>query len=350
MLLARLYGAKDLRIETDTAPPVLPGQVKVRFGAGGICGSDLSYYFKGAVGDFKVMEPFCLGHEVAGEVVELGEGALLANPALNVGDRVAVNPNHPCRVCRSCLMGNGQLCLKMKFFGSAAIFPHVQGVYKEFLVVDAQQCFVVPKAMDFRVAAMAEPLAVALHAIKRAGSLVGKRVLVTGAGPIGSLVILAAKRAGAAQIVVTDVSDGALARLDKIGGVTATVNGAKDAAQVESWYANKGTFDLAFECSGAPSAVATCLRATISGGRVVLVGIPGVPEVALPLGQIVAREVDLVGAFRFDAEYGWAVKELSAGTIDVSPLLTHSFNLRAANDAFAIAIDREQSMKVHLTL
>jgi L-idonate 5-dehydrogenase len=346
MLLARLYGAKDLRIETDTPPPTLPGQVKVRFGAGGICGSDLSYYFKGAVGDFKVMEPFCLGHEVSGEVVELGDG--VSN--VEVGERVAVNPNHPCRVCRSCLLGNGQLCLKMKFFGSAAIFPHVQGVYKEFLVVDAQQCHGVPKTMDFRVAAMAEPLAVSLHAIKRAGSLVGKRVLVTGAGPIGSLVILAAKRAGAAEIVVTDVSDAALARLEKLGGVTATVNGLKSAPQVESWYANKGTFDLAFECSGAPSAVTTCLRATISGGRVVLVGIPGVPEVALPLGQIVAREVDLVGAFRFDAEYGWAVKELSAGTIDVSPLLTHSFNLRAANDAFAIAIDREQSMKVHLTL
>jgi L-idonate 5-dehydrogenase len=346
MLLARLYGAKDLRIEEDAAPPVQAGQVQVRFGAGGICGSDLSYYFKGAVGDFKVLEPFCLGHEVAGEIVELGDSVT----GLAVGDRVAINPNHPCRVCRSCLFGNGQLCLKMQFFGSAAIFPHVQGVYKEFLVVGAAQCHVVPRTMDFRVAAMAEPLAVALHAITRAGSLVGKRVLVTGAGPIGSLVILAAKRAGAAEITVTDISDKGLGRLAELGAGNQSVNGKTQAAIVEGWYANKGTFDIAFECSGAPSAVATCLRATISGGRVVLVGIPGGPEVSLPLNQVVAREVDLVGAFRFDREYGAAVRELSNGTIDVQPLLTHSFNMREANQAFAVALDRDQSMKVHLTL
>ncbi len=346
MILARLYGAKDLRIETDVAPKVLSGQVKVRFGAGGICGSDLSYYFKGRVGDFQVMEPFCLGHEVSGEVVELGEGAT----GVKVGDRVAVNPNHPCRHCRSCAVGNGQLCLRMKFFGSAAIFPHVQGVYKEFLVVEAEQCHVVPPGTDFRVAAMAEPLAVAMHAVRRAGSLVGKKVLITGAGPIGSLVVLAAKRAGAGEITVTDVSAGSLARLGKLGGVAAAVNSATETERVTRWSDNKGSFDVAFECAGVQSAIETCLRSTISGGRVVLVGIPGVPAVSLPINQVVAREVDLVGAFRFDAEYAMAVRELATGGIDVSPLLTHSFALQAANEAFAIAVDREQSMKVHLTL
>ncbi len=346
MLLARLYGAKDLRVEEGEVPPVGAGQVKVRFGAGGICGSDLSYYYKGGVGDFKVMEPFCLGHEVAGEIVALGD----AVAGLAVGDRVAINPNQPCRVCRFCVQGNGQLCLSMNFMGSAAIFPHVQGVYREYLVVNAAQCFVVPPTTDFRVAAMAEPLAVALHAVKRAGSLLGKKVLVTGAGPIGSLIVIALKRAGAAEIVVTDISDGALARLQKIGGVSQAVNGAKDEKIVQSWFANKGYFDVSFECSGAPPAVATALRATASGGKLVLVGIPGVPEISLPINQVVAREVDLIGAFRFDAEYGWAVAELASGRIDVRPLLTHSFNIRAANDAFAIAIDREQSMKVHLTL
>jgi L-idonate 5-dehydrogenase len=347
MLLARLYGAKDLRIETDTPPPVQPGQAKVRFGAGGICGSDLSYYFKGRVGDFQVMEPFCLGHEVAGEIVELGAGV----DKLRVGDRVAVNPNHPCRVCRSCAMGNGQLCLKMQFFGSAAIFPHIQGVYKEFLVVEAKQCHVVPPGTDFRVAAMAEPLAVSIHAVRRAGSLLGKRILITGAGPIGSLVALAAKRAGAAHITVTDISAGALTRLQKLGNtVDAAVNSASETSTIESWNANKGTFDVAFECAGVPSAMETCLRATISGGIVVLVGIPGTPMVSLPINQVVAREVDLRGAFRFDSEYAMAVHALACGHIDVSPLLTHTFNMRAANDAFAVAIDREQSMKVHLVL
>jgi L-idonate 5-dehydrogenase len=345
MLLARLYAAKDLRIESAPPPAMLPGHVRVRFRAGGICGSDLSYYFKGKVGDFNVLEPLCLGHEVAGEIVELGSDVKV----LAVGDRVAVNPNHPCRVCRTCIAGQGNLCLKMHFFGSAAVFPHIQGVFREEMVVPAQQCFVVPPGTDFRVAAMAEPLAVALHAVRRAGSLVGKRVLVTGAGPIGSLVVLAAQRAGAAEITVTDIADAALARAAKLGrGVEHLVNSATAAQQVEAWYANKGTFDVSFECSGSVAAINTCIQATASGGKLVQVGMIGMPEAPIPLNKLIAREVDFVGAFRFDQEYGQAVRELASGNIDVTPLLTHSFTFDEADEAFTVAQDRSQSMKVHL--
>ncbi len=180
MLMAMLYGAKDLRLERGDEPPVGDGQVKVRFGAGGICGSDLSYYGKGRVGDFAVMQPLCLGHEVSGEVVEVGAGVT----RVNKGDRVAINPNQPCRICRTCVAGKGHLCLKMNFYGSAAVFPHIQGVFREVIVASEAQCFPVPQSCDFRTAAMAEPLAVALHAVRRAGLLVGKSVLVTGVGPI----------------------------------------------------------------------------------------------------------------------------------------------------------------------
>ena len=343
MLMAMLYGAKDLRLERGDEPPVGDGQVKVRFGAGGICGSDLSYYGKGRVGDFAVMQPLCLGHEVSGEVVEVGAGVT----RVKKGDRVAINPNQPCRICRTCVAGKGHLCLKMNFYGSAAVFPHIQGVFREVIVASEAQCFPVPQSCDFRTAAMAEPLAVALHAVRRAGSLVGKSVLVTGVGPIGSLCVLAARRAGAARIVVTDVADGALKRAEALG-IDDAVNAVSAPKRVEAWYANKGSFDVTFECSGNAAAMTTAIQATASGGCVVQVGMIAGPTADIPVNRFVSREVDLLGAFRFDSEYGAAVHELATGGIDVSPLLTHTFKMTAANDAFAVAADRSQSMKVHL--
>jgi len=343
MLMAMLYGAKDLRLERGDEPPVGDGQVKVRFGAGGICGSDLSYYGKGRVGDFAVMQPLCLGHEVSGEVVEVGAGVT----RVKKGDRVAINPNQPCRICRTCVAGKGHLCLKMNFYGSAAVFPHIQGVFREVIVASEAQCFPVPQSCDFRTAAMAEPLAVALHAVRRAGSLVGKSVLVTGVGPIGSLCVLAARRAGAARIVVTDVADGALKRAEALG-IDDAVNAVSAPERVGAWYANKGSFDVTFECSGNAAAMTTAIQATASGGCVVQVGMIAGPTADIPVNRFVSREVDLLGAFRFDSEYGAAVHELATGGIDVSPLLTHTFKMTAANDAFAVAADRSQSMKVHL--
>ncbi|MBL8310587.1 MAG: L-idonate 5-dehydrogenase [Burkholderiales bacterium] len=344
MLMAMLYGAKDLRLERGDEPAVADGQVKVRFGAGGICGSDLSYYGKGRVGDFAVLQPLCLGHEVSGEVVEVGAGVT----RVKKGDRVAINPNQPCRVCRTCVAGKGHLCLKMNFYGSAAVFPHIQGVFREIIVASEAQCFPVPQSCDFRIAAMAEPLAVALHAVRRAGSLVGKSVLVTGVGPIGSLCVLAARRAGAARVVVTDVADAALKRAEALG-IDDAVNAISAPERVEAWYVNKGTFDVSFECSGNAAAMNTAIQATASGGCVVQVGMIAGPTADIPVNRFVSREVDLLGAFRFDSEYGAAVHELATGGIDVSPLLTHSFKMTAANDAFAVAADRSQSMKVHLT-
>ena len=344
MRSAMLFGPKDLRIvETPEPAPPPKGMVKLRFGAGGICGSDLSYYGKFKVGDFDVREPIVLGHEVAGEVVEVGQGVT----RVKVGERVAVNPNQPCRVCRTCVAGQGNLCLQMNFYGSAAVYPHIQGVFREYIVASEGQCFPVPASLDFRIAAMAEPLAVTMHAVNRAGSLLGKHVLITGCGPIGCLTLMVARRAGAATITVTDLSDAALQRALQLGADRA-VNSATQAEQIEAWYANKGTFDTAIECSGSGPGMNTAILATASGGRVVQVGMMG--DTPVPINRLMSREVDYVGAFRFDREYAWAVAELANGRIDVTPLLTHSYRMDKVNDAFVVAADRSQSMKVHLTL
>jgi L-idonate 5-dehydrogenase len=199
------YAAKDLRVEEAPVPPLGPQDIRVRISFGGICGSDLHYYLHGGFGTVRLREPMILGHEIAGVVDAVGEEA----HRVKVGDRIAVNPSVPCNRCRYCLEGRQNHCLDMRFYGSAMRFPHVQGGFREMLVCRESQAHVVAEGTSLAEAAMAEPLAVSLHGTRRAGSLLGKRVLVSGSGPIGALTAIAARRGGAAEIVMTDIADGA---------------------------------------------------------------------------------------------------------------------------------------------
>ena len=200
------HAAKDLRVEEAADPGLGPEDIRVRVAFGGICGSDLHYYNHGGFGAVRLREPMILGHEIAGVVEAVGAEA----SRVKVGDRVAVSPSVPCNHCRYCLEGLQNQCLDMRFYGSAMRFPHVQGAFRESLVCLESQAHPVADGVTLQEAAMAEPLAVALHATRRAGSLMGRRVLVSGSGPIGALVVSAARRAGAAEIVVTDIADGVL--------------------------------------------------------------------------------------------------------------------------------------------
>jgi L-idonate 5-dehydrogenase len=338
-----LHGVRDLRLEERMVAPLQDEQVRVRFGAGGICGSDLHYYFDGRVGDFAVREPLILGHEVAGEVSETGAGVT----RVKVGDRVAVNPSLPCWRCRACQAGRTNLCARMTFLGSAAVMPHVQGAFQEQLTAHESQCFVVPPETPFAVAAMAEPLAVCMHAVQRAGALFGAHVLITGSGPIGALTCLAARHAGAARITITDLADPPLAIAARVGA-DETINIARAAGQIERYKADRGQFDVAFEASGNPKALVTCLDCTRPGGRIVQLGMLPQGELGLPLTKLTPKELDLVGTFRFHDAFGLAVEALVSGRLDVTPILTGTFDARERDAAFAAAADRERHMKVQL--
>jgi L-idonate 5-dehydrogenase len=343
MRVCVLHAAKDLRLEERSVMPLEPDQVRVRFGAGGICGSDLHYYFEGRVGDFAVREPLILGHEVAGDVIEVGADVA----RVRVGDRVAVNPSQPCWRCRGCQSGRTNLCARMIFYGSAAVFPHVQGAFQEQLVCAEAQCHVVPKSTPYAVAAMAEPLAVCLHAAKRAGSLLGAHVLITGCGPIGALTCLAARAAGAARITVTDIVDPAL-RVAQDVGADETINAASEPERIDAYAAGKGWFDVALEASGSPMALITCLDCVRPGGRIVQLGMLPSGDIALPLTRITPKELELVGTFRFHEEFGDAVAALTNGRIEVSPVLTGTYSAEQRDAAFAAAADRQHHMKVQL--
>ena len=334
-----LHAPEDLRVEARAAEPPGPGQVAVRVGMGGICGSDLHYFRHGGFGTVRLREPMILGHEVAGTVAALGEGVA----DLQVGDRVAVNPSRPCGRCRYCLEGWPNQCLDMWYYGSAMRMPHSQGAFRDWLVCNAAQCHPVAPGIDLAEAALAEPFAVALHAVGRAGSLLGRRVLVCGCGPIGALVVTAARLHGAAEIVATDVVDAPLAVARRLGA-DHTHNPMHD----DGWQArqarDKGSFDVAFECSGNERALRTALDVLRPRGTLVQLGMGG--DVALPQTQVVAKELAVTGSFRFHAEFGLAVGLINQRRAHLSPLISARFPMDQAAQAFALAGDRQRAMKV----
>lgn len=342
MFAAILHEPGKIVIDRMEASPPAPGQVQVRVRMGGICGSDLSYYFKGKSGDFAVREPFVLGHEVSGEIVLVGEGV----EGLHAGQRVAVNPSLNCGTCRFCVLGMVNHCLNMRFMGSASLFPHVQGMFRQFLNVAARQCVAVPQVLDFRKAAMAEPLAVALHALRGAGSLVGATVLVVGCGPIGCLLVAVARRAGAHRLHALDLSIKALGKAMEMGADEGTL--ASDRERIDGWAERRGTFDVVIEASGSPAGLDTALRAARAGARVIQVGNLPAGQSLVAANLVMAKELCYQGSFRFTDEYAIAADEIALEKIDLEPLMTHVFPMEEANRAFAVARDRDQSMKVHL--
>ena len=342
MRAAVLHAAKDLRIETREAGEPGPGQVRVRIANGGICGSDLHYYFEGGIGDtIRVREPIILGHEVAGMVDSIGAGVTAVAP----GAKVALNPSRPCSACRYCLAGRPNHCLNMRFYGSAMPMPHIQGAFADFVVAEEAQCVPVPDSLPLASAAVAEPLSVCLHAVRRAGPMLGRRVLVTGQGPIGVLAVAAARAAGAAEIVATDVVDEALETSGRMGA-DCTINVAREADALAGYGADKGYFDVLLEASGNQAAIRGALDVVRPGGVLVLIGLGG--EIALPMNTVVAKELELRGTFRFHEEFHWAVDSIASGRIDVSPVISDIIPLAEADRAFALAADRKQSMKVQL--
>ena len=334
-----IHAAGDLRIEERDAGQPGPGEVRVRLAVGGVCGSDLHYYNHGGFGAVRLREPMILGHEVSGHVAALGPGVT----GFVVGDLVAVSPSRPCGGCRFCLAGEPNHCLNMRFYGSAMPFPHIQGAFREVLVAEAGQC-VKAAGLSAGEAAMAEPLAVALHALRQAGAVLGKRVLVTGCGPIGGLCILAARRAGAAEIVATDLADFTLGLARQVGADRAINMTAPDG--LAEYGAEKGQFDVLLECSGAVSALVAGIAALRPRGVIVQLGLGG--DMTLPMQTITAKELELRGSFRFHAEFALGVGLMQKGLIDVKPLITHSVPLAEAERAFALANDRSQAMKTQI--
>lgn len=330
-----------LAIEERDTPEPGPGEVRVQMHHGGICGSDIHYFLHGGFGAVRMKAPMVLGHELAGVVDRTGPDVRGLEP----GTRVAVNPSLACGACAFCNGGMPRLCSDMRFMGSAMRTPHVDGGFREHLICRGEQTVPVGDDVPLAEVAVAEPLAVCLHAVVQGGDVRDRRVLVTGFGPIGALTLLAARQAGAHEIAVADIAAGplALARTLEADAVyDVSEPGALDAEKE-----NRGQFDVVFECAGHPSSIEQALDVTRPGGTVVQVGMtPG--TVPFAVNTLIVKEITLRGTFRFDAEFDRAVGLIATRAIDVRPVISRHFPLAEAKAAFACAMDRSQAIKVLL--
>jgi L-idonate 5-dehydrogenase len=319
-----VHGPRDLRIDEVPDPAPGPGEVLLAVEFGGICGSDLAYWKNGASGTAVLRRPLVLGHEVAGRISGTGPGVT----GLAVGQAATVHPATPLGALPERLAGRTNLHERVRYLGSAAFDPHTEGGFSEYVVVRADQVRTLPDGVTTRQGALAEPLAVALHAVRRAGDVRGRDVLVNGAGPIGCLVVAAAKLAGAASVVAADVAGPPLD--------IARVLGADEVRNLAAGERLPDDVDLVFEASGVPAALVGVLRATARGGTVVQVGnLPGAPA-QVALGDLVTREITWVGSYRFADEITDAVRALGAG-LDLDPLITRTFDLADAAAALDFA-------------
>ncbi len=343
MLECKVHGANDLRIIDSPMPVPAAGEVLVRLGAAGICGSDLHYYLHGRVGNFVIREPLTPGHEASGIVAAVGAGVA----RVREGDRIAINPSSPCGRCPACREGRENLCHNVRFLGSASVFPHMQGMFREYFTMPEAQCVKVTNdEVSLGEVAMSEPLSVALHSANRAGNLLGRSVLITGSGTIGCMQVIACRLAGASRIAITDVVDHPLSVARQVGAdQTIRVDQLPQGSTIASV---AGEFDVAFEVSGAPQALSACIESVRRGGIVVQVGTLPAEGMHLQANLIMSREIDLRGSFRFANVFELAVGAITARRVDVRPVISGAWPLRQAAAAIEIARDKTRSMKVQL--
>jgi L-idonate 5-dehydrogenase len=319
--------------------------VRLRVRRAGICGSDLHYFEHGSCGVFVPTRPFVLGHEFAAEVAALGDGV----DGLTVGDRVTANPARACGVCDHCKGGRGNLCRRTIMLGSASTTPPTDGAFAEFVVVRADQCHPLPSGLDDGAGAMLEPLAVALHAVKRAGTVSGRRVLVTGGGPIGVLVALTAKAFGAVPVAVSDVVEGRRATARTLG-VEATLDPMSPRLADEVRELAGEGFDVVFEASGAKAALRQAFDQVRPGGTIVQIGTLGTEDIPLPANQLMVREINLVGSMRYGNVFGEAIRLVESGRINVRGLISDVRPLADVAEALRVASGKSAVLKVQLEL
>ena len=331
-----IHGREDIRLEDVPTPEPGPGEVRLRIAYVGVCGSDLHYYFNGANGAFVVEEPMAPGHEVSGVVDFDPSGKLDPGTPVTVHPATFGDPIPGIEDKRHLFPGGSYL-------GSASTHPHTQGGMSEFLIVKDFMVRPLPEGMDLRVAALAEPLGVALHGINVAGGVEGKKVVVSGSGPIGLLAAAAAVAKGAAEVVSTDVLAGPLDRAHQLGARPVRVGGAGSAELP------RGHFDVALECSGIPAAVSATIEAVRPAGIHAQIGMMGAGPQPIALATLIAKEIQLRGCFRFNTEIDEAIELLAARPEIADVVVTHVFRGDSADsavEAFTTARDSDASGKV----
>lgn len=333
-----VHARGDLRVDELPMPEPAPDESVVRVAFGGVCGSDLHYWTHGAAGESILVDPMLLGHEVVGTVI----AAASDGSGPTEGTLVAVHPASPHGVDGVRYPASRpNLAPATTYLGSAARRPHTDGAFARFVALPSRMMRPLPTGLSLRHAALAEPAAVAWHAVSRAGEVAGRSALVIGTGPIGALAIAVLRRAGATEITAVDMHEVPLGIARSVGATRTIV--ATDAEAIAAVQA-----DIVIESSGSPRGLMSAVRGAARGGRVVMVGLLPTGEQPALISLAITRELELVGSFRFIDEIDDVLAALADGSLIVDAVVTHEFAVDEAVEAFEIARDASVSGKVLL--
>lgn len=304
----------------------------------GVCGSDIHYYEHGKIGRYEVKEPIILGHELSGEVVEVGKDVT----NVSVGDRVAVEPGVTCGRCNYCKSGRYNLCPDVVFMAT----PPVDGAWAEYITIRSDFLFKLPDEISFEEGALLEPLSVGIHAMNRGRVGPGDGIFVSGLGPIGLLTIEAAKMFGVTQIYASDIVPFRREKALKMGA-TAVFDPLQSNILDELQKVSYEGVNVVVETSGNQHAISETLKIVNRGGRVVLVGLPTVNDIPFNVPYLIDSEIDIVGIFRYANTYPIAIQSLQKSKSYLENVITHKFALKDIKEAVELArTQKDKSIKI----
>lgn len=319
-----LVSQDTIELQERPVPRPAPGEVLIRVRSVGVCGSDVHYFREGRIGSMVVESPLILGHEVSGVVAAVGEGVDISR----VGQRVAVDPQRPCRKCRFCKSGNLNLCRSMEFYAT----PPVDGAFADYVTAPADFVYVLPDVLSDNAGALLEPFSVGLWACGKASIKPGGSVLISGAGPIGAMAAQSARAYGATDVVVTDLVESRRERILKFGATSAMDPRSKDYSPADL------EVDAFIECSGAEAALLDGLEALRPAGTAVMVGL-GPENMTLPVQDIMTKELIVTGMFRYVNTWPQVIAYAQQPTIDLDAMVTAEYDLDHVEEALSSDAD-----------
>ena len=331
MKTAVMKAIGKIELEEREIPQLKEGEVLIKVGYVGICGSDVHYFETGAIGDFVVKPPFVLGHEAAGTVVALGEGV----DSLKIGDRVAMEPGKTCGHCEFCRTGRYNLCPDVQFFAT----PPYDGVFQEYVAYDASMCFRLPDNVSLMEGALIEPLAVGFHAANQGGAHIGQKAVVFGSGCIGLMCLMALKAEGVTEVYVVDVIDKRLEKAMELGAAGVINSSKEDAVERIMELAGGYGVDLAIDTAGADVTINQGIRMVKPGGTIVCVGYSRSGKVTLDMSVALNKEITFRTVFRYRHIYPMAIAAVSSGLINLRNVVTDTFTLDEIQEAMMKSVN-----------
>ncbi len=331
-----MHGTNQMIWKDVPMPAPKEKEVLIKVDAVGICGSDVHYYQHGRIGDFVVEGDFVLGHECAGEVVEIGSGV----KNLKVGDRVALEPGKTCGKCEFCKEGRYNLCPDVEFFAT----PPYHGVLTNYVTHPEDMCFKLPENVSNVEGALVEPLAVGLHAANVGGVKLGDTVVIYGSGCIGLVTLLACKAKGASKVITVDVLENRLKTAVKLGA-THVIN-PKEADVVKSIAEiteGKGAH-VVIDTAAAEVTVKQTADVLRIGGTIVLVGMTAKDEVEFNFMKLMSKEGQMKTIFRYRNLYPVAINAIASGAINVKDIVSHAFDFENTKEAFDFVVNNARDV------